>query len=145
VLRSLITLRALSKSAKISYITSICPATLRDNYQEVSIKHRKFALSSYDLAIKGMQRLATSNSVDWETSLRKVLIACILVHGLGMFLDSPNTAYMQGQEGYMLLRQLESKKPHKEAGIASPESSIIENEVYQELACLDLRFAMWWG
>ena len=145
VLRSLIALGALSKSAKMSYIASICPASLRDTNQELSIKHREFALSSYDLAIKGMQRLASSNAVDWAASLRKVLIACILVHALEMFLDSPNTAYMQGQEGYMLLRQLESKKPHKEAGIASPESSIIENEVYQELACLDLRFAMWWG
>ncbi|PSS28048.1 hypothetical protein M430DRAFT_15282 [Amorphotheca resinae ATCC 22711] len=145
VLRSIVALGALYKSFKVTRAASVYPVSMREVALDISAKHREFALAAYDKALKGMQRLASANPPGSAPSLRKVMIACLLVFCLEHFLDSPNTSTMQGEEGYLLLRRLESRKPHRAAGIASPDVNVVEDEIFHEFTRLDLRYAMFWG
>lgn len=144
VLRSLVAIGALNKSIKMSYLCSTCPPAMRQTNQEISKQHRDFALAMYDKAITGMRKIVSSDQ-DTSTSIRKALISCLLIYTIENFLNSPNTAHVQGQAGFTLLRQLESKHRNHSEGIASPDSHLVEDELYHEFSRLDLRHAMWWG
>jgi hypothetical protein len=142
VVRSLAAIGALSKSIKMEHAASVCPTSMRETSREISRKHREFALVSYDKAISGMRQIDTLP--ERRSSLRKALIACLLVFSIELFLHSPNTAMIQSQAGYDLLQRFEAEYAcrHRKAGIASPDSNVVEDELYYEFSRLDLRSAM---
>jgi hypothetical protein len=142
VLRSLVAIGALNKSVKMSHAASVQPE-LREINQRIASQHREFALASYDKAICGMRQIVPS--VDNSNFLRKALIACLLVHCIESCLQDLNTAYWQAQVGYELLHQWIAEYPQKETGIGSPDSSIIEDDIFSEFARQDLFGAMRWG
>lgn len=142
MLRSLVAIGALNKSVKMSHAASVQPE-LRDANQRIASLHREFALATYDKAICGMRQIVPSG--DNSTFLRKALIACLLVHCIESCLQDLNTAYFQAQVGYELLHKWIAEHPHKETGIGSPNSNIIEDDIFSEFARQDLHGAMRWG
>ncbi|TVY20324.1 hypothetical protein LARI1_G002100 [Lachnellula arida] len=139
VLRSLVAIGALDKSIKMSHAASVEPQ-LHDNRQLVANQHRQFALATYDKAIIGMRRMTPD--LDQPAFLRKTLIACLLVNCIESYLQDPNTACLHAQAGYDLLHRWVEKYPHKVTGLGSPNSSIIEDDIYSEFARQDLSTAL---
>lgn len=56
---------------------------------------------------------------------------------------SPVTGYAQTHAGYKLLQQWMANNNHHDVGIASPNSSVIEDELFYELSRLDTQHARW--
>lgn len=132
VLRAVVAIGALNKAVKTEYLAHGDPKTM-----QVARQHREFALASYDKAIVGMKH---------TKSLRNTLLACLLVHCIELFLQSPNTAFCQSQTGYALLQKwLAEKQSSRNEGLRSPDSIIIEDEIFHEFKRLDLEHAVRWG
>ena len=141
VLRSVVAIGALNKSLKIAHKASLCPPLLQKTYQDVSNKHREFALMSYDKAIIGMRQILLDH--EGPATLRKALMACLLVHCIEVYMRSPATGYAQSHAGYKLLQQWLTNNSHHDVGIASPNGSVIEDELFHELSRLDTQHARW--
>jgi hypothetical protein len=101
-------------------------------------RHRKVALVQYGKAIRSMK-----NDLGGENSNpRKVLIACLLVCCLeGMWGNSFN-ALTHARSGLQLLMGWVERNPNKRkdrVGIHSPEPGVVEDEIVQAFARLDIQ------
>ena len=142
-LRAVVALGALYKSMKKSHTISATISSVQVSDIDVASQHLAFALKAYDRAISGMR--SVTPVPEKTLSLRKALIACLLVYCVEQFLKSPDTAYRQGQSGYALLREWMARKPNRQAGLSSPDSNVVEDELFQELSRLEVQHALRWG
>jgi hypothetical protein len=72
-------------------------------------------------------------------------MACILVHCLEIYLGSPNTGFTQSHAGYNLLLQWKVNNNRPDAGISSPDPTVIEDELFHEISRLDTQNALMVG
>ncbi|KUJ21681.1 uncharacterized protein LY89DRAFT_681114 [Mollisia scopiformis] len=143
VLRAVVAVGALNKAIKTEYMVSISSPSTKESTQALAQQHRAFALASYDRAILGMKQIMPEPKKC--SSLRKALLACLLVYCMEIFLQSPNTAFYQTQAGYSLLQEWISQKSQRNLGIQSPDSTVIEDDIFYEFARTDLQHAIRWG
>lgn len=135
MLRGLVAIGALDKFIKKSRAASLNPR-LRCAHQTRANQHREFALTAYDKAIAGMRRLDPNS--DQNTFLRKALIGCLLVNCIESYLQDPNTAYLQAQVGHDLLHRWITESANTGTGLGSPNTSVIEDEIFSEFTRQDL-------
>lgn len=130
-----IAIGALSRAA---YSPRSCPGPLRTQ----SPKHEKgneyyeYALKQYGRALKTM-RLALS---DQRESLRRALIACLLVFCFESYVGNQVAAITHAQSGISLLHQWKSKKEMENT--QSPAPYTIEDELVQAFTRLDLQVSI---
>ncbi|KAE8441165.1 hypothetical protein EG329_005794 [Mollisiaceae sp. DMI_Dod_QoI] len=143
VLRAVVAIGALNKAVKTDYLASISSASTKESNRQLAQQHRAFALSSYDRAILGMKQIIPESKN--TSSLRKALLACLLVYCIENFMQSPNTAFYQSQTGYTLLQEWIASKSQRNLGIRSPDSTVIEDDIFHEFGRSDLQHAIRWG
>jgi hypothetical protein len=101
-------------------------------------RHREIALVQYGKAIRSMK-----NDLGGENSNpRKVLIACLLVCCLEVMWGNSFNALAHARSGLQLLRGWVEKNPNKRGdrvGIHSPEPAVVEDEIVQAFARLDIQ------
>lgn len=140
VLRAVVAVGALNKAIKTEYLATTNP---QESTRVLAQQHRSFALTSYNHAISGMRQIIPEPKK--SSSLRKALLACLLVYCIENFLQSPNTAFTQSQTGYSLLQSWISSKSSRNLGIESPDPTSIEDDIFHEFAKADLQHAIRWG
>jgi hypothetical protein len=96
----------------------------------------EYAVRQYSKALREMQATLS----DGRDLLRKTLLACLLVFCFETFCGNQTTALLHAQSGIDFLRQWQPNE-HRSAmaGVQSPEPSLIEDELVQALARLDLQ------
>ncbi|PMD47103.1 hypothetical protein L207DRAFT_416101, partial [Hyaloscypha variabilis F] len=110
----------------------------------VVARHREAALLHYGKAIRKIKDdlSMTSRGESEGASLRRVLIACLLVCCLeGMWGNSFN-ALAHAKSGLHLLRMWVEKNPHvkkERIGTHSPSPDVVEDEIVQAFARLDIQ------
>jgi hypothetical protein len=78
-------------------------------------------------------------------AIRKALLASLLIFCMEMFLGSPNVAWCQVQAGYNILQQWMARKSLESTGVSSPDSTAIEDDIFFEVARLDLQHVTKWS
>lgn len=111
----------------------------------VVAKHREAALVHYGKAVRMMKEDISSTAPASESAgenPRRVLIACLLVCCLeGMWGNNFN-ALAHARSGFQLLRGWMERNPHAKRdrmGIHSPNSAIVEDDIVQAFARLDIQ------
>lgn len=122
----------------MEFFARLGPQAMKPITLKAANSHRAYALSSYAKAISGMR--AVSLGPASPAALRHLLIAGLLVHCMEAFLGSPKQAFQHSQAGYKLLLNWISSNPsmassHK--GLLSPNTSILEDQIFQEYTRLD--------
>jgi hypothetical protein len=143
VLRAVVAIGALNKSIKMQRFAAVGPVSMRRLSLQASSEHREFALASYAKAIRGMRQITLGP--DKASSLRQVLLACLLVYCMETFLQSPNTAFIHSRAGCELLQQWVAESPKRDTWISSPCTSVVEDELFHEYVRLGMDHALRWG
>jgi len=143
VLRAVVAIGAFNKSIKQGYFATAGPASERKANMEIANRHQTFALASYDRAIVGMQQIVPVPQD--PSSLRNALLACLVIYCIELLLKSPTTALNQGQNGYSLLQQWSDNKDAQNTGLSSPNSGIVDDEIFHEYGRIELYHAIRWG
>ncbi|KAH7342600.1 hypothetical protein BKA65DRAFT_294745 [Rhexocercosporidium sp. MPI-PUGE-AT-0058] len=143
VLRAVVAIGAFNKSVKQGYFAVTGPLSERKTSMEIANRHQTFALASYHRAIVGMQQIVPVPQD--PSSLRNALLACLVIYCIELLLKSPTTALNQGQNGYLLLQQWSGGKDTPNAGLSSPNSSIVDDEIFHEYGRIELYHAIRWG
>lgn len=99
----------------------------------------EYCFKQYDKAPKTM-RAALSKG---EENLRRALIACLLVFCFETYLGNQASAIFHAETGITLLHQWQPKKGKSVvAGVHSPAPHLVEDELVQAFAHLDLQVAI---
>ncbi|KAJ5050570.1 uncharacterized protein L3040_002447 [Drepanopeziza brunnea f. sp. 'multigermtubi'] len=143
VLRAVVAIGALNRAVKQVHFATRGSKDTRKPNLELAAAHRTFALVSYNRAIQGMQRIVPIPQN--PSSLRNALISCLLIYCIELFLKAPSTALAQGQNGYTLLQQWLRSREGPSPGLLSPNSNIVDDEIFQEFGRMELYHAQRWG
>lgn len=143
VLRAVVAIGAFNKSIKQGYFAITGPMSERKTNMEIANRHQTFALASYDRAIVGMQQIVPIPQD--PSSLRTALLACLVIYCIELLLKSPTAALNQGQNGYSLLQQWLGDKDTPNTGLSSPNSSVVDDEIFHEYGRMELHHAIRWG
>jgi hypothetical protein len=111
--------------------------------QTLSIATRHTPTNDYEYAVrqysKALREMQVSLS-DGSDLLRNTLLACLLVFCFETFCGNQTTALLHAQSGLDFLRKWQpNEHTSVMAGVQSPEPSIIEDELVQAFARLDLQ------
>lgn len=126
---AIISIAALNASTKSTHLAQLATGSTKDVWQAEATRQQKYALEQYGKSINGMRTITT----DCDTYFRKVVISTLLIFVFETIQVKPDSAFWHALVGGRMLchwvtEQWGSKNSYRR-GIASPASSIIEDEI----------------
>ncbi|KAG4441114.1 hypothetical protein IFR05_003404 [Cadophora sp. M221] len=129
VRHAIIGIAALNQSAKSSHLAQFATGSSKEVWQAEATKQKKYALEQYDKSIKGMRTIQTTS----DAYFRKVLISTLLVFVFETIHVQPDSAFWHALIGDRMLCHWASEQWSRQdsgrRGIASPASSILEDDI----------------
>ena len=141
VLDAVIAIGALTRTAKFHNADETLTKFGTGQTSSIITRHTpindyEYAVKQYSKALREMQATLS----DGRDPLRKTLLACLLIFCFETFCGNQTSALLHAQSGIDFLRKWQpNQHTSAMAGVQSPEPSLIEDELVQAFARLDLQ------
>ncbi|KAK0130295.1 hypothetical protein ONS96_000816 [Cadophora gregata f. sp. sojae] len=140
VMSGIISIAALNESVKSAELARSATDSNKVAWQAEAKNQREYALEQYDKAIRGMRTITT----DSNSYLRKMLISTLLVFVFETIHAQPDVAFWHAMIGDRMLcswvTEQWANRNSRRRGIASPATSILEDEILLIFCRFDTQF-----